>query len=136
MQCLAIRLLFLIAFIVTFVVNDATANAQDGYRLAAGDVLGVFVEGVVGEIDSSPPVQTPDPQSDLPPSIGFPAVVRQDGTLSLPLIKPIPIAGLRIEQAERAVKHAYRRGEKPIVCLLYTSPSPRDATLSRMPSSA
>ena len=26
-------------------------------------------------------------------------------------------------------------GQKP-VCLLYTSPSPRDATLSRMPSSA
>ena len=25
---------------------------------------------------------------------------------------------------------------KPSVCLLYTSPSPRDATLSRMPSSA
>ena len=24
----------------------------------------------------------------------------------------------------------------PFVCLLYTSPSPRDATLSRMPSSA
>ena len=24
----------------------------------------------------------------------------------------------------------------PIACLLYTSPSPRDATLSRMPSSA
>ena len=26
--------------------------------------------------------------------------------------------------------------EKVIICLLYTSPSPRDATLSRMPSSA
>ena len=26
--------------------------------------------------------------------------------------------------------------EKAIACLLYTSPSPRDATLSRMPSSA
>ena len=26
--------------------------------------------------------------------------------------------------------------EKPIDCLLYTSPSPRDVTLSRMPSSA
>ena len=25
---------------------------------------------------------------------------------------------------------------KPFICLLYTSPSPRDATLSRMPSSA
>ena len=28
------------------------------------------------------------------------------------------------------------KGEKPNFCLLYTSPSPRDATLSRMPSSA
>ena len=27
-------------------------------------------------------------------------------------------------------------GEKFTACLLYTSPSPRDATLSRMPSSA
>ena len=27
-------------------------------------------------------------------------------------------------------------GVVPSVCLLYTSPSPRDATLSRMPSSA
>ena len=26
--------------------------------------------------------------------------------------------------------------DKPLFCLLYTSPSPRDATLSRMPSSA
>jgi len=26
--------------------------------------------------------------------------------------------------------------ERPAICLLYTSPSPRDATLSRMPSSA
>ena len=26
--------------------------------------------------------------------------------------------------------------ERHIICLLYTSPSPRDATLSRMPSSA
>ena len=27
-------------------------------------------------------------------------------------------------------------GDQPEACLLYTSPSPRDATLSRMPSSA
>ena len=33
----------------------------------------------------------------------------------------------------------FQLGEKlglPVICLLYTSPSPRDATLSRMPSSA
>ena len=31
---------------------------------------------------------------------------------------------------------ATRFNTQPIFCLLYTSPSPRDATLSRMPSSA
>ena len=36
-------------------------------------------------------------------------------------------------QCARRVRYPYRR---PCVCLLYTSPSPRDATLSRMPSSA
>ena len=36
--------------------------------------------------------------------------------------------------AAQAGKHVYV--EKPMSCLLYTSPSPRDATLSRMPSSA
>ena len=35
------------------------------------------------------------------------------------------------------VKKSFRAKKKPLViCLLYTSPSPRDATLSRMPSSA
>ena len=31
---------------------------------------------------------------------------------------------------------AYALSDKDCFCLLYTSPSPRDATLSRMPSSA
>ena len=37
--------------------------------------------------------------------------------------------------ADLAVR-AQRRNEQYKNCLLYTSPSPRDATLSRMPSSA
>ena len=32
--------------------------------------------------------------------------------------------------------HAYHGHDERRICLLYTSPSPRDATLSRMPSSA
>ena len=35
-----------------------------------------------------------------------------------------------------SLKLGYTTEEKPKSCLLYTSPSPRDATLSRMPSSA
>ena len=36
----------------------------------------------------------------------------------------------------RAAEASYRSGKENKACLLYTSPSPRDATLSRMPSSA
>ena len=35
-----------------------------------------------------------------------------------------------------AAKNALDKGYHGYTCLLYTSPSPRDATLSRMPSSA
>ena len=34
------------------------------------------------------------------------------------------------------IEYAGKRGGKPSPCLLYTSPSPRDAHESRMPSSA
>ena len=45
------------------------------------------------------------------------------------------------DQKKRIVHHVELRGLQPdteyvFTCLLYTSPSPRDATLSRMPSSA
>ena len=38
--------------------------------------------------------------------------------------------------AREEVVSRLARGYPPTACLLYTSPSPRDATLSRMPSSA
>ena len=39
-------------------------------------------------------------------------------------------------KATRGTLYKYIKNVKPASCLLYTSPSPRDATLSRMPSSA
>ena len=77
------------------------------YLLDENDVLGVFVEGVLGEFDSAPPVQE-NPGTDLPPAIGFPIPVRQDGTLSMPLVDPVPVRGLTIQQAEQMVSRAYR----------------------------
>ena len=38
--------------------------------------------------------------------------------------------------APGAVAYLTRVGSEPLSCLLYTSPSPRDGLLSRMPSSA
>ena len=49
--------------------------------------------------------------------------------------------GCIISRSNEAKALGIKMGEpyfkgKDIICLLYTSPSPRDATLSRMPSSA
>ena len=85
------------------------------YTLDADDVLAVFIEGVLGNVEEAPPVQIPGPDSDLSPAIGYPVPVREDGTLSLPLIKPIPVQGLTIQQAESLIQRAYRGGPEPIL---------------------
>jgi protein involved in polysaccharide export with SLBB domain len=85
------------------------------YTLDEEDVLGVFIEQVLGEFGSAPPVQLPPPDSDLPPAIGFPVPVREDGTLSLPLVPPIPVRGLTLQQAEALITRAYREGPNPIL---------------------
>ena len=53
--------------------------------------------------------------------------------------KPVPLwkKGIYAESVPEPTFKAVRYGEaKRNVCLLYTSPSPRDRTRSRMPSSA
>ncbi len=81
------------------------------YILDAEDILGVFIEGVLGDIKEAPPVRFPEPGSDLAPSIGFPIPVREDGTISLPLIDPIPLRGLTLQQAEELIKRSYVEAE-------------------------
>ncbi len=88
---------------------------QEQYTLAADDILGVFVEGVLGELGENPPVHFPPPGSDLKPGLGYPVPVRADGTLALPLIDPLPVAGLTLPQAEALIKRAYAQGDQPFV---------------------
>jgi protein involved in polysaccharide export with SLBB domain len=90
-------------------------NKPEFYTLDSGDVLGVFIEGVLGNFNEAPPVNLPSPDSDLPPAMGFPIPVRADGTLSLPLVKPIPVRGLTIQQAEALIQRTYRDGDNPIL---------------------
>ena len=48
-----------------------------------------------------------------------------------------PGTGKTYTLIERVLKNYLRKGVQPSdICLLYTSPSPRDRTRSRMPSSA
>ncbi len=85
------------------------------YSLDDGDTLGVFVEGVVGEVGSMPPVHQPTAGSNLPPAMGFATLVLHDGTIRLPVVESISVRGLTVSQAESLVKKVYSEGDNPIV---------------------
>ena len=56
-------------------------------------------------------------------------------------LNPVPLAEVKDDDIRERFEHYRRtRGFTPnsimTICLLYTSPSPRDRTRSRMPSSA
>ena len=60
-----------------------------------------------------------------------PMRVAREGAADLIVVKVAPLGGVR-----RALEIVGDCGLPAVVCLLYTSPSPRDRTRSRMPSSA
>ncbi len=84
------------------------------YRLAAGDVMGVYVEGVLGDVNVVPPVNVVETTGQAP-SLGFPVAVREDGTLSLPQIEPLSVDGMTVKEAEQAIIEAYTTGDEPIL---------------------
>lgn len=79
----------------------------DAYLLDSEDVLGVFIETILGGENEQPPVQLQQGNDDLPPSIGYPVPIRDDGTVSLPNVKPIALRGLTLAQAEQKIKDTY-----------------------------
>ena len=86
------------------------------YLLEPGDTLGIYIEGILGSEETSPPVNVPD-APDQPPSIGYPFPIRQDGTIALPYVGSVKVAkpalekSINIEEAEQLVVDAYREKE-------------------------
>ena len=67
--------------------------------------------------------------SDDQTSISQTYTISDNGTIKLLYLNEMSAAGMKPSQLMRKVEQAY-------ICLLYTSPSPRDLSTSRMPSSA
>lgn len=100
------------------------------YLIDAGDILGVYVEGVLpfnppNATPEPPPVNFPERDSLLPPSLGYPIAVQADGTLSLPLVEPLDVRGLTLDQVRDKIRDSYIQNEilrpekaRPIVSLI------------------
>jgi len=78
----------------------------DVYRLAPGDVLGVWVDGLLGARTQTPPIHY-SALEKVSPGLGFPVPIREDGPVSLPLVPPVRMTGLSLAEAEQAVVRAY-----------------------------
>ncbi len=98
----------------TIPLSLLTRPKPEIYRLDAGDVLGVYIEGVLGDKLQPIPVTLPQPGVNQAPALGYPVPVREDGTISLPLTTaPIDVRGLTIpEITERLIKLYTSRKDK------------------------
>jgi RNA polymerase sigma factor (sigma-70 family) len=81
----------------------------DAYRVEAGDVLGLFIEGILGAHGQIPPIinLASPPGSGLPPTVGFPVAVDEAGMLSLPFLDPLNVRGKTINEIKNAIAKAY-----------------------------
>ncbi|MBN8604472.1 MAG: polysaccharide biosynthesis/export family protein [Planctomycetes bacterium] len=93
-------------------ISRLTQEPPREYILGNGDILGVYIEGILpttkpDQAPELPPVHFPEKDSTLPPSLGFPVPIVEDGTISLPLIKPLPIAGMTLQQVRELIRRSY-----------------------------
>ena len=121
---------------VEYTLGNPLRVGQTGlapYLLDQGDILGIYIEGVLpSNANAKPPEPAPTANypgansGKLDPSLGRPFVVQKNGTISLPSIKPIKVAGATVEQATELIKNAYldvkiftnRDRLRPIVSIL------------------
>jgi hypothetical protein len=98
------------------------------YLLAPGDVLGVYIEGVLPIDKNAPPPVRVHEQGNVPPALGFPIPVREDGTVPLPLVGSVKVEGLSLVQAQAKLVHEYtvkKQFLKPDKAVIITLIRPR-----------
>ncbi|MFK7819147.1 MAG: polysaccharide biosynthesis/export family protein, partial [Planctomycetaceae bacterium] len=80
------------------------SKPTDPYKVQPGDTLGIFIPYILGQEGEKPPIHT-DPTGVRPPAMGYPVSVRDDGTISLPVIKAQKVAGLTLRGVEARLIH-------------------------------
>lgn len=82
-----------------------------------GDVLGIYIEDVLGNRDQLPTVAFlpgNNGESELlrEPAVGQPVAVQADGTIRLPQADPIYVAGLTLQELDARLRDVYIRQRK------------------------
>ncbi len=93
-------------------ISLLSKTEERDYTLGPGDILGIAVDRILpfvepDQVPQLPPVNFPEQGSTLPPSTGFPITVLEDGTISLPLLKPIEVEGLTTDQTRDKIRQEY-----------------------------
>ncbi len=76
----------------------------DVYRLGPGDILGVWIEGVLGNPGEVPPISY---EGGELPALGYPVPVREDGTVYVPMVEPLKVEGLSVEDVRKLLVRTY-----------------------------
>ena len=117
----SLLLLLFAAAVMTIVLRPWIRRQFDSRPITSGDILGVYIGGVLGPPRGNPPADSPD---------GFPVPVREDGTVGLPLIGNVSVAGLTRRQARTRILEAYAsqnavQSNPPIVLEMLLEAPPR-----------
>jgi protein involved in polysaccharide export with SLBB domain len=91
-------------------LNLLGQEPPDVYRLAAGDVLGIVIEGVLGEKNAPPPIHLESTErAGALPAFGYPVLVQEDGTINVPFVDPVKVSRLTLAEARDALIIAYTK---------------------------
>jgi hypothetical protein len=89
-------------------------KAPAAHVIGPNDVLGIHIQGVLGQgQETAPATHYPTKFGDsdsgnfLSPAVGTPITVGPDGTITLPLVPPIPVAGLTLAEATEKIRETY-----------------------------
>lgn len=93
-------------------------DSPEYYALGPGDVLGFYAQNLFETDNQLPPVHYSE-NSSLPPAVGVPVPVREDGTITLPYLQPFNVEGMSLVEASDLIRRAYTEqsedGEEPIL---------------------
>jgi protein involved in polysaccharide export with SLBB domain len=93
-------------------------DSPEYYALGPGDVLGFYAQNLFATENELPPVHYSE-NSALPPAVGVPVPVREDGTISLPYLEPFNVEGMSLVEATELIRRAYteqtEEGQDPIL---------------------